>query len=86
MLCQIPNERKTMDTDKNAWSFWYSKKEETIDEDIPQLAEFFRNKCVSKIFDLGCRTGRHTIYFAEKGFETYGFDFSMSRWNVPKKD
>jgi SAM-dependent methyltransferase len=75
-----------MDTDKNAWSFWYSKKEETIDEDIPQLAEFFRNKGVSKIFDLGCGTGRHTIYFAEKGFETYGFDFSMSRWNVPKKD
>jgi SAM-dependent methyltransferase len=26
--------------------------------------------------DLGCGTGRHTFFFAERGFDVYGFDFS----------
>lgn len=65
-----------MDIDKNAWAFWYSKNEETIDEEIPRLADLFKSKGITKILDLGCGTGRHTIYFAEKGFEVYGFDLS----------
>lgn len=65
-----------MDIDKNAWAFWYSKNEETIDEEIPRLADLFKRKGITKILDLGCGTGRHTIYFAEKGFEVYGFDLS----------
>jgi len=65
-----------MDIDKNSWSFWYSKKEKTIDEEIPRLADLFKSKRISKILDLGCGTGRHTIYLAERGFEVYGFDFS----------
>lgn len=65
-----------MDIGKNAWSSWYSKNEETIDEEMPRITDFFRSKGLSKILDLGCGTGRHAIYFAEKGFEVYGFDLS----------
>lgn len=85
MLRQIPNEGRNMNTDKNAWSFWYSKKEETIDEEIPRLVHLFRIKNVSKILDLGCGTGRHTVYFAQEGFEVYGFDFSSYAVQRAKK-
>ncbi len=60
---------------KNAWQSWYPRKEK-INEDMPVLEKMFRKNSVSKILDAGCGTGRHTVYFAEKGFEVYGFDFS----------
>lgn len=60
---------------KNAWQSWYPKKEK-IDEDMPVLEKIFRKNGVSRILDTGCGIGRHTVYFAEKGFKVYGFDFS----------
>lgn len=65
-----------MNIRKDAWRTWYPTKEEIIDEDMPLLEEIFRKSCVSRILDVGCGTGRHSIYFAEKGFEVYGFDFA----------
>jgi len=65
-----------MDIDKNAWTYWYPGKEEIVDENMPKLEKIFRDNGVSRILDLGCGTGRHVIYFAEKGFDVYGFDFS----------
>lgn len=59
-----------------AWKYWYPTKEETVDEDMPLLGKEFRENNVSKILDLGCGTGRHAIYFAQREFEVYGFDFS----------
>lgn len=67
----------------DVWQYWYPKKEQTIDEDIPKLEELFRRKSVLKILDLGCGTGRHLIDFAKKGFQTYGFDLSENAiWRV----
>lgn len=63
---------------KDTWMYWYPRKEGIIDEDMPKIEKIFRNDGVSKILDLGCGTGRHTIYFAEKGFDVYGFDFSSN--------
>jgi SAM-dependent methyltransferase len=65
-----------MRTNKNAWANWYPAKEDKIDEDMPKLAKVFSDNGVSRILDLGCGTGRHTIYFAERRFDVYGFDFS----------
>lgn len=65
-----------MGMNRDAWIYWYPRKEEIVDEDMPKLEKILRNKGVSRILDLGCGTGRHTIYFAEKGFDVYGFDLS----------
>lgn len=58
------------------WLYWYWGKEDKVDEDISKILKAFDNARVSKILDLGCGTGRHTIYFARKGFKAYGFDQS----------
>jgi len=68
--------RGNMDIDKDAWIYWYPRKEEIIDEDMSKIEKIFRDNGVLRILDLGCGTGRHTIYFAERGFDVYGFDFS----------
>jgi len=61
---------------KNAWETWYPKKEDVPDEDMPVLEKIFRENNITKILDVGCGTGRHTIYFAERGFTVFGFDFA----------
>ena len=60
----------------DAWLYWYWGKERKIEEDIPHLAEGFKDPHASKILDFGCGTGRHAIYFAMNGFKVYGFDQS----------
>ena len=35
--------------------------------------------------DLGCGIGRHTILFAQNGFNTYAFDLSEEAVNATKK-
>lgn len=39
----------------------------------------------SKILDLGCGTGRHTLFFAEKGLEVYAQDKSKLALNILKE-
>ncbi len=56
--------------------YWYWGKEDKVDEDIPRLALLFRKNHASRILDLGCGTGRHTIYFAKRDFKVNGFDWS----------
>ena len=65
-----------MDKNEDAWKYWYPGKEFTIDECIPELENTFKIHGVSRVLDLGCGTGRHTLYFAEKGYNVYGFDLS----------
>jgi SAM-dependent methyltransferase len=60
----------------DAWKFWYAKKEGTVEPEIPRLLELLEKCNASRVLDFGCGTGRHTIYFAKKGFEVYGFDAS----------
>jgi SAM-dependent methyltransferase len=60
----------------DTWLYWYWGKEDKVEDDISRLLKEFENARVSKILDIGCGTGRHTIYFARKGFKLYGFDQS----------
>ncbi|MFQ6086796.1 MAG: class I SAM-dependent methyltransferase, partial [Candidatus Bathyarchaeia archaeon] len=38
-----------------------------------------------RVLDLGCGAGRHVIYLAERGFESYGADISETGLKLTKK-
>lgn len=42
---------------------------------IEFLKEIQKTLNTGKTLDLGCGEGRHAIYFAEKGFDSYGIDY-----------
>jgi SAM-dependent methyltransferase len=60
----------------STWDYWYARKGTKIEPDVPELEELFARAGVSRILDYGCGIGRHTLYFARKGYDTYGFDKS----------
>lgn len=62
----------------DAWQYWYPRKEGKVEPEIPELEKLLKRSGASKILDLGCGAGRHTIYFARRGFEVYGFDASRT--------
>ena len=43
-------------------------------EDMPRLADQLEERHTRTLLDLGCGTGRHVLFFAERGFEVYGLD------------
>lgn len=65
---------------KDCWTYWYPRKVGTVESEIPKLELLLartRQNTKQKILDVGCGTGRHSIYFARrKEFEVYGFDAS----------
>jgi len=60
----------------STWENWYYRKEDTVEPEIPRLVELLGRKKAPRILDFGCGAGRHTVYYARKGFEVYGFDAS----------
>jgi 2-polyprenyl-3-methyl-5-hydroxy-6-metoxy-1,4-benzoquinol methylase len=42
--------------------------------DVLALAQRLREQNATTVLDLGCGTGRHTVYLAQQGFEVYGLD------------
>lgn len=55
-----------------------------FDEDMPKIYNLFKKYNVRKILDLGCGTGRHTIYLAKKGFSVYGIDIAKEGIKITK--
>ncbi len=58
---------------------------ESPDEIVVNLASMLEEKKAKKILDLGCGAGRHVIYLAERGFESYGSDISRMGLKLTKE-
>jgi ubiquinone/menaquinone biosynthesis C-methylase UbiE len=54
----------------------YGKFVEEPEEGLEKIVEVFREHGVKRVLDLGCGTGRHSVFLAEHGFEVCGIDIS----------
>ena len=52
---------------------------------IVRAARLFKEKGYEKVLDLGCGTGKHTIYLAMKGFEIYATDISPTGLKIVRE-
>lgn len=75
--------RQLDDHIRNQWDKLYRNEKESqpIQKDIPGLVNVFKKYNVNRILDLGCGSGRHTIYLVGEGFDVYGFDISEQAIN-----
>lgn len=73
-------ESKAWDWSKNEANYWLIPTMEAC-----YLAEVWKAKGFNKFLDLGCGLGRHSIYFAKKGFEVNSVDLSDYGINHLKK-
>jgi len=64
--------------EQDTWQYWYPRKEGTFEPEIPKLTELLKRNHASKLLDFGCGAGRHVTYFAQRGFQVYGFDKSAA--------
>ena len=49
------------------------------------LKEIKIEKPEGEVLDIGCGEGRHTIFFAENGYNAYGFDMELLAIRQAKK-
>lgn len=62
---------------KIRWNHIYKERKILlIDENVPKIAELFQEHKMKRVLDLGCGSGRHTVYLAQRGFHVYGIDLS----------
>ena len=63
----------------NVWDRIFREKGQVFDEpdtNMPRVAKLLRLRGARRVLDLGCGTGRHMLYFAEKMYDVYGIDSS----------
>ena len=71
-----------------AWDIIFQKRKEINEPDnfVKKFYERYKSELKnSKILDLGCGTGRHTIFFAQKGLNVYAQDKSKLALNILKE-
>ena len=56
-----------------------------VQGDIPRIVKLFKRRNVKRVLDLGCGSGRHTVYLAKHGFEVYGIDISRTGIKMTRK-
>lgn len=52
--------------------------------EMERIAKLFVSRNVQRVLDLGCGTGRHMVFFSEKGFQMYGLDASEHALQLAK--
>jgi ubiquinone/menaquinone biosynthesis C-methylase UbiE len=70
------------------WENIYKEQGEIYTDINPQVkkcAKIFKKKGYTTILDLGCGTGRHSIFLAQKGFLVYASDISKTGIAITKK-
>jgi ubiquinone/menaquinone biosynthesis C-methylase UbiE len=71
-----------------SWDAIFQKRKEIteVDDFIKDFYKKYKFELKnSKILDLGCGTGRHTLFFAEKGLEVFAQDKSKLALNILKE-
>lgn len=68
---------------ENAWTFF----ENTLDSNMKSIYKNFEKnlKPKDKILDLGCGSGRDSIYFKNKGFKVVSIDYSKELCKIAKE-
>lgn len=56
----------------------------SLSDIIKNSINIFKNKKYSKILDLGCGTGMHSLFFAQHGFEVFASDISKQSIDILK--
>ncbi|TFF92171.1 class I SAM-dependent methyltransferase [Candidatus Thorarchaeota archaeon] len=63
------------------WDDIFREQGRVFDDPHPymeRLVRLFEENGVRRVLDLGCGTGRHTVYMAKLGFEVYALDSSAN--------
>jgi len=63
----------------------YGKVFTKVQEGIPEIVKLFKKRKIKKILDLGCGTGRHAVYLAQRKFDVYGIDIAQEGIKIAKK-
>ena len=56
-----------------------------LKEGLPEFVELLKKQNAKRVLDLGSGSGRHIIYFAKQGFDTYGIDIADEGIKITKK-
>ncbi len=70
------------------WDEVYREQGEVQIEVLPTVREavsLLKNRKCVRLLDLGCGTGRHTLFLASQGFEVYGCDISETGIEIVRK-
>ena len=65
---------------KKRWDSLYCSGAEkewgVVNEHIPEIVQLLARRGAKTVLDLGCGSGRHVVYLAERGFQVFGIDLS----------
>lgn len=72
---------------KSDWEKIYKEKGDLRFAVLPKIrrvTRVFKEKGYKNILDLGCGTGKHSIFLAKRGFSVYATDISLSGIKIAK--
>lgn len=73
---------------EEGWELIYKKEGDLYNDVMPKIKKYtklFKKNKYKKVLDLGCGTGRNTIYLAQQGFLVYALDASKTGIAITKK-
>ena len=77
-----------MDTSLRDWERIYRELGDLRIEVLPKIkraSRIFKERHYRRILDLGCGTGKHSIFLAQKGFSVYATDISSTGIKIARR-